>query len=1084
MSRDFKLSLLILLAVEGFLLFLFPPSLLFDPSWLTGGDMASHMPTAAVLKDRLFGLKPLITWVHGNYGGFPLFLHYFPLPFILAALLSLAAPLAVAMKIEVFLTVLALPAAAFACLRNLGFRGLAPGLGAALTLLFLVTRENPMWGGNIASTMAGEFSYGLALALAVWLTGRLHRDVPAWRRPGRNAFIEALVAMGSGYPLLQVGFGSLWFAFRKRGFAYMALVHALAFSLAGLWLLPLIWRVPWTTPYNYSWDVLLREAIPTALWPAPAGIAAGFVARRVFLGGLKDGEAAVRAEARRYLLFQIGIALLGFGVAPLAGLVDIRFLPFAQVLVILLGAAGWADLFERFRAPRLVAGAAAAGVFIWAGFLSVNVTPWIRWDFTGFETKPLYKAFHGVNEFLRGTENDPRVVYEHADVTTDTGTVRAFELLPFFSGRSTLEGLYMQSSLSAPFVFALQAELSRVPSCPFPSYYVGGFDVARAVRHLRLFNADRIIAVTDRTSLELEASPDILPETSAFAPFRVYRVAGAGAGYVEPLKYRPYRIGPKDWRRVQYAWFRRSTLDVPLVVMPEKSPGEYVRGLPEWTAGGDGNALESMPRVPLEAPEGVPVEASAELGDNHIDVVTNRPGHPLLVKVSYHPDWRIAEGTGELYAVSPAFMLLVPRSPHVVLTFDTSSGVYFVGKVLTLLACLTGIVLVVCGRVRSRRERVEEERDLVLLRQRMAVLEDVPDAPLARWETLGGGVQAPAELQPGGRARLLLEGKGAEKAGSSPASVEGAGPPRPVLLALFIVLAAAISWNLAFRTGRDPVLLYNHAVSLYEKAEAAAGKGRGKGVPATAAREGDSSGSPFSEARKSFEAVLANFPSSPAVDHAAHYIMTIALQEGRREDVVRFTRDFLERYPDSRVAPEALYDRAVAERALGEADAAEAALGEVLTRYPGSDWAGHAAVRLVEWTSAASVLSRGKTLVGVGLYFEALPWLDAARQDTREGVGGEADFMAATARFHLSRYEDALQGFSEWVARNPGHPDVPVARFMMARCEMALQRYAEALRSLDEALALDPSLAARQPFASYNRMVREVIEHGSFGKGE
>lgn len=69
-------------------------------------------------------------------------------------------------------------------------------------------------------------------------------------------------------------------------------------------------------------------------------------------------------------------------------------------------------------------------------------------------------------------------------------------------------------------------------------------------------------------------------------------------------------------------------------------------------------------------------------------------------------------------------------------------------------------------------------------------------------------------------------------------------------------------------------------------------------------------------------------------------------------------------------------------------------------------------------------------------------------------------------------------------ARNPGHADAASARFMMARCEMNLDRYEDARKSLDEALALDPTSAFKQPFASFNRMVREILEHGSFGRVE
>ena len=61
------------------------------------------------------------------------------------------------------------------------------------------------------------------------------------------------------------------------------------------------------------------------------------------------------------------------------------------------------------------------------------------------------------------------------------GTVRAFENLPLFSGRSTLEGVYIQGSLSVPFIFYLQSEISQQPSTPIPDYNYSRFNLKKAL---------------------------------------------------------------------------------------------------------------------------------------------------------------------------------------------------------------------------------------------------------------------------------------------------------------------------------------------------------------------------------------------------------------------------------------------------------------------------------------------------------------------------------------------------------------------------------------------------------------------------
>ena len=160
-----------------------------------------------------------------------------------------------------------------------------------------------------------------------------------------------------------------------------------------------------------------------------------------------------------------------FSLAPSLGLVDIRFLPFAQIMLVLLGAVGWGRLLSRLPRPNLWLAAFCAGIVALALTRAAAVDSWIQWNYSGMESKPLWNSYRLVNEYLSGDENSPRVVYEHNEITNGAGSVRAFELLPYYSGRSTLEGLYMQSSPNSPFVFYIQSELTQTPSTPFSRYY-------------------------------------------------------------------------------------------------------------------------------------------------------------------------------------------------------------------------------------------------------------------------------------------------------------------------------------------------------------------------------------------------------------------------------------------------------------------------------------------------------------------------------------------------------------------------------------------------------------------------------------
>src|SRR5262249_58263315 len=92
------------------------------------------------------------------------------------------------------------------------------------------------------------------------------------------------------------------------------------------------------------------------------------------------------------------------------------------------------------------------------------------------------------------------------------------------------------------------------------------------------------------------------------------------------------------------------------------------------------------PEVPLPAG----AEAQATVEDEAITVTTNRVGHPLLVKVSYHPRWRV-EGADGPYLVSPALMLIVPRQPTVRMVYAARNGSDALGLLLTVGALLAGV---------------------------------------------------------------------------------------------------------------------------------------------------------------------------------------------------------------------------------------------------------------------------------------------------------------------------------------------------------------------------------------------------------
>ena len=139
-----------------------------SPNWPTGGDSASHLLYAWLYADSLLQSGKVLPWLPEVFGGLPFLSYYFPLPFIVIALLSKLIGVASAFKWGAFLAAMLLPGAVFVASRRwLGMSWPAALFGGVGALAFLLHEQNSIWGGNLLSTLAGEFAYSYGLCLAV-----------------------------------------------------------------------------------------------------------------------------------------------------------------------------------------------------------------------------------------------------------------------------------------------------------------------------------------------------------------------------------------------------------------------------------------------------------------------------------------------------------------------------------------------------------------------------------------------------------------------------------------------------------------------------------------------------------------------------------------------------------------------------------------------------------------------------------------------------------------------------------------------------------------------------------------------------
>ncbi|MDI6615561.1 MAG: 6-pyruvoyl-tetrahydropterin synthase-related protein, partial [Syntrophaceae bacterium] len=645
--------------------------------------------------------------------GFPLFQFYFPLPFVLMALLSYAIPLQIAFKLITILGVGALPLCCYASLRLMDQRFPVPAAGAILSLCFLFMEANSMWGGNILSTLAGEFAYGIGMSLAVLWTGTLYRGIRDGRYLILNGALLFLTGFSHGYALLFAVAMSTFFLFDRASFLkngiYLFAVHAVGFLLLGFWLVPLMAHMEYTTAYADRWRIKsLLEIFPPILWPsmflAAAGLGMG-VLRFTHTPDAIQGPAETGKPAA-LCAYVILLCWACYLIAPRIGVVDIRFLPFMQVFLMLAGAMGLGVLTERLKQKWVVPLILLMGVLPFVSHLEKKASVWIPWNYNGFETKGLWPAFREVNRYLEGSVGDPRVVYEHSPLHNEAGTTRAFESLPFFSGRSTLEGLYMQSSISSPFVFYIQSEISKESSRPLPQYRYSPVNLATGVEHLKLFNVRDYIVVSPELREKIEKFPEFTLK-KGIPPYFIYELTTNGNRYVVPLEFDPVRYDGDDWKESFFEWFRTygENKGVHLVFDPGTGAGgsrftAAVSSFPPVSRAartGGGRTEKALPRIPA----GRNCSVTEDVRNEEILIRTSDPGVPLLIKVSYHPNWKV-EGADGIYLASPSFMLIYPNRTDVRLYYGKTVWDY-----AGYAATGAGIVIVlVTGWAGIRRRKV------------------------------------------------------------------------------------------------------------------------------------------------------------------------------------------------------------------------------------------------------------------------------------------------------------------------------------------------------------------------------------------
>jgi hypothetical protein len=681
---------LALAAIIGFFVSYLPREILNDAP-ATGGDTGSHFwPLYALVKEGLPNFR-IRMWNPGNLGGEPLLVHYFPFPFLTMAALSLMMPLGTAFNVGTILPMGALPLSVYFGARGLGMRFPGPALAATLSLIFLYNESFSMWGGNVLSTLAGQFAHGYALNFMLLAAGAMGWEIRTGRSPRVSALLLAAVATSHAYVFLGAPAVLVGVALSLRnGTFWERLIHAvkatlLSVLLACWFLFPMADNQKWTTPYSSGWPFrdTVRESFSWIQFPVGVLLLilplwAWWLGRskRVSMARFWKNSAACLAPVAFYVLFYVA--------AEKIGVINARAVPQIQLFLALGAGAGLALLLRR--SSVLLAWGIVLPISLvtlgWVYHHVRNFEPWAKWNYSGWEPKQLRPAVKGLAQDLKGDFSSPRVVYEHNTISNGAGTERVFEMLPYFAGRSTLESVYMQANVLAPAAFHVQALVSKTPSCPFGNLDCPKFDLQLARPKLELMGVGDLILIT----------PEVKDQTARLTDLKAGAVHGPWQHFnfhsrpslVEVFSASPRFVelpigassGPNDpsggWKRLFYRWFTEYTGKEQMIV----ANAPYLPQTQEFWA----NPSACKPEVQVKM--------------NELLLRTPCPGKPHFLKFAFHPTWRSSTGD-PLFLVSPGFIGIVPSQGQVAIRFGESLSWTIANWISTLTFTLMFATLII-----------------------------------------------------------------------------------------------------------------------------------------------------------------------------------------------------------------------------------------------------------------------------------------------------------------------------------------------------------------------------------------------------
>lgn len=742
------------------------PQLLLNNSTTTGGDTGAHFIVPYFASKDFFSKWSLTGWSPVWYDGFPLLTFYFPLPSLLVALASHVIPYGIAFKMVTILGSLLIPPAFYTLGKAAKLNDPYPAVFAIGSLAFLYDATFSIDGGNLLSTLAGEYSFSLSLALGIFFLACVVRGLNSPRRIAIASLLFGLTALSHLLPAFFVAGLAIVYELTGRklkSILRLALVGLLGTGVIALWIVPFAINLVYTTSMGWTKVTTYMASL------APSSLRIWLV-----LALLGTVLSFIRHRRLGMTLAIVGaLSAVAFVVFPQGAVYNARMIPFYVLSVYLLAAVAVAEisilvpdivasLRSRRSTSRLKAQsesdtqvlltirdpdsplsestagislddlpveidgvqsisqnltrseakihkvAAFIGALVLLGVFSISVVPqlrnpslcnsskltaacvpvWATWNYTGYEGKQAWPEYMNIMSSMKAIGQQygcGRAMWEYNSDENSFGTPMALMLLPYWTGGcvDSMEGLFFESSATTPYHFINQSELSTSPSNAMDGLPYAGLNMSLGIKHLQLlgvryymaFSPTVVAKANANRSLQLirtikPVNPSAGQSSLLGQTWNIYLVKSSSL--VEPLQQTPVvwkglQGGKSDWLKYSVAWY-----DNPShwsILRAQNGPSGWSRISPGAAA----------PAEPLQPPIKV---TDIQNKTSSISFRVSKTGVPVLVKVSYFPNWKAVGATGP-YRVAPNLMVVIPTHNQVTLNYghtpiDTGSEIFSV----------------------------------------------------------------------------------------------------------------------------------------------------------------------------------------------------------------------------------------------------------------------------------------------------------------------------------------------------------------------------------------------------------------------